>query len=325
MYIRHRHTGKGGRLDVILSRKAPDFSREDIKRAIREGFVTVNSDVVTKPGRTISDGEFVEMNLMRFKKSFYQNAAGYQSDIEQITQQIDIIAEYPDFLVVNKPAGLLVHQTHNPHDISLVDILTKWYPEMHGVGESFTEQNRSGIVHRIDKDTSGLLVVARTEHGYRNLKQQFKNRTVKKEYMAIVRGTLSSAFGQITYNVARSKTDHTRRTVVTEETPKRQYSGTPRKAHTEYEVVAYGTWHTIPVTNVRVWLHTGRTHQIRLHFKAIGHPLLGDKMYGGKWEKYESPAVRQLLHASRLAFTYNGETYDFSVDIPEEMKIVGSG
>jgi len=320
MRTRFEHKGTPKRLDAMLAEHMAEFSREELKAAIREGYVYIEGQTIRKPPTSVQPGDCVDIDVLGFKKSFFHTPTDSPGGAE-LREHVHVLYEHEDFVVVSKPAGLLVHRTHNSHEISLVEILTDWYPDMRGVGESDGIQDRSGIVHRIDKDTSGILLVARTPRGYTTLKRKFQERDVHKTYIAIVRGTVREKHGHITARVARSKTDHTRRTIVTEETSKRHYSGLPRDAHTEYEVLKYGTVKGNAVTNVRAWLHTGRTHQIRLHFKHMGHPLLGDKMYGGKWEKYHSPVARQLLHAERLAFEYEGEYYTFSSEPPAGMRL----
>jgi len=318
MRTRLEHHGESRRLDAMLAEYMAEFSREELKEAIREGYVRVEGRTVYKPRFALESGDCVDIDIARFKKSFFQTPTPRG---DALRDKVEVLSCYPDFLVVNKPAGLLVHRTHNPHEVSLVEILTEWYPEIQGVGESEGVQDRSGIVHRLDKDTSGILVVARTTRGYRQLKHKFQDRTVDKTYIAIVRGTMNEERGEISARVARSKTDHTRRVIVTDQTSKRHYSGVPREAHTEYEVLQYGTVRDTEVTKIRVWLHTGRTHQIRLHCKHLGHPLLGDKMYGGKWEKHHSSETRHLLHAESLSFEYQGERYDFSSEPPADMEL----
>jgi len=320
MKIIHTHTGHIERLDRVLSRKMSEFSREDIKEAIKEGFVYIDDVLKTRPSTRICSGQTVMFQLMEFKKSFFQNPDS-PPESHVLQTYVRILAEYPEFIFVYKPAGLLVHQTHNPNSISLVEILKAQFPEIDGVGENCFEEgpDRSGIVHRIDKDTSGVLVVARTQEAYMNLKQAFQNREVNKLYAAIVRGRVEREHGYVTYKLARSKTDHTRRTLVTDTAHKKEYSGIARDAKTEYWTQQYKTVHNITATHIAVRLHTGRTHQIRLHMKAIGHPLLGDKMYGGKWEKHHSPVPRQLLHASYLGLWYKNRYYEATADIPSDM------
>lgn len=322
MHIIHTHTGEAQRLDRVLAEKAPDFSREEVKQAIKDGFVYVNEEQKVRPSYILHSGDRVVFQLMEFKKSFFA-APGQPPTGETLRPYVTILRAHRDFLGVYKPAGLLVHKTNNPHELSLVDILKEQYPEIHGVGEQ-GEVDRSGIVHRIDKDTSGVLLIARTAEGYSHLKTQFQTRQVTKRYLALVRGYIARSYGEITYHVARSKTDHTRRTIVTAQSDKRQYSGVPREAKTEYRVQSRGYMYGIPVTQVDIGLHTGRTHQIRLHMKAIGHPILGDKMYGGKWEKHHSRARRQLLHASYIGFWFEGEYYEISSPVPADMRFASS-
>ncbi|MFB6225636.1 MAG: pseudouridine synthase, partial [Candidatus Paceibacteria bacterium] len=154
-------------MDRILAQKISEFSREDLKDAIKDGFVYVDDAVKTRPGTRVSPGQTIVLHLMEFKKSFFQHP-GEPPTSHSLRSDVSVLAEYRDFVFVYKPAGLLVHQTHNPHTISLVEIVKEWYPDIDGVGEPHSEEgpDRSGIVHRIDKDTSGVLVIARTQDAY---------------------------------------------------------------------------------------------------------------------------------------------------------------
>lgn len=304
------------RIDKFLSGFLQNVSREYIQDLIRKQMVFKNGDLVKKPKELISLGDIVE--VLRFQTD--QSELKYQNlEINNaLKEKVKVIYEHPDFIVVDKPAGLLVHKTNNPNSYSLVDVLLEKYPEIAQAQESnqsteASQQNRAGIVHRIDKDTSGLIVVARTKKALYELKRLFKKREVYKEYLCLVRGQIKALHGHIDYPIIRSKLEHTKRVAVT--SPK-QIASTQRHAHTEYWVLEQYKDFSL----LKVVIHTGRTHQIRVHMKAIGHPIVGDRIYGGKLEqKSSSTHNRQFLHAHRLQFNYCGENYSFSSELSNDL------
>jgi 23S rRNA pseudouridine1911/1915/1917 synthase len=203
-----------------------------------------------------------------------------------------------DLAVVEKPAGLVVHSAPSHREGTLVDLLG----EVLGGGEA----DRPGIVHRLDKDTSGLMLVARNEESHRALARMVKAREVEREYTALVEGRLDSRSGTIDAPLGRHRRRRTRRAV--------KGAGS-REARTHFEVIEL-----LPAdTLVRARLETGRTHQIRVHFAAIGHPVAGDPEYGSR---SRHGLDRQFLHASRLAFTHprTGERLEFASELPEDLR-----
>jgi 23S rRNA pseudouridine1911/1915/1917 synthase len=212
-----------------------------------------------------------------------------------------------------------VHKTNNPESYSLADIILKQYPEIRGVRDKYQSkeaelQERDGIVHRIDKDTSGIIVIARNQKSFEILKQLFQDREVYKEYICLVRGHLREPHGNIIYPIIRSKLDHTKRVAVVNI---KQSGIKERTAHTEYWVDQEYSQASL----LRVVIHTGRTHQIRVHMKAIGHPIIGDILYGGKLEAQHTHSLsRQFLHAHKISFTYKGEEYSFISDLPLDLQ-----
>lgn len=211
-----------------------------------------------------------------------------------------IIYEDENIIAVNKPAGLLVHPTKTSKEKTLVDWLLEKYPEIKNVGE---DPNRPGIVHRLDKDTSGVLIIAKNQKTFEFLKTQFKDRKVKKIYVALVKGSLGKTSGKI-------------------ETPIKRFSKT-RDAITEYKVIsAYGGSASggKKYTLLEVYPKTGRTHQIRLHLKAIGHPVLCDKLYT-KTPDCPFGLKRQFLHARSLELNLpNGSRIKLEADLPEDLQ-----
>jgi 23S rRNA pseudouridine1911/1915/1917 synthase len=303
------------RIDKFLAEFIQDISRQHIQTLIKEKLVLKNGTIVLKSKELVSLGDIIEIDTLTIKKQTFEIDNMLKEDLASMVR---VIFEHPDFLVVNKPAGLLVHKTNNINSYSLVDILIKEYPEIKQAvdidqnSESIL-QKRYGIVHRIDKDTSGLVIVARNKEALIELKKLFKNRNIYKEYICLVRGIIKENYGNITYPIARSKLEHTKRIALVSD---KQFHNTKRQAHTEYWVLARYEDSTL----LKVVIHTGRTHQIRVHMQAIGHPIIGDKLYGGKLEKKDKNSIhRQFLHASKLKFEYLGEEYEFISDLPSDL------
>lgn len=219
--------------------------------------------------------------------------------------EIKIIYEDDKFLVVEKPAGLEVASEKNKEEPTLVDWLLKKYPAIAKVGP---DPSRPGIVHRLDKNASGLLVVAKTEAAFENLINQFKTRQVKKEYTVLVHGEVTQDEGRIEFPIARANSG--------------RFAAMPlgtdagRLAITEYEVVKRVKNFTLLLARIK----TGRTHQIRVHFFALGYPVVGDKLYRSR--KIKEPLLPRLfLHASKIGFNnLNGEWREFESALPEELK-----
>lgn len=222
-------------------------------------------------------------------------------------QEYGIIYEDKDVLVIDKPAGLLVHKATGNEDTSLADLLVERFPELVGVGE---KPERPGIIHRLDKDVSGVMVVARNQTAYEFLKLQFQERRMKKEYIALVHGNLSKDIDTITLRIARSR-DKARMVA-------RPESQEGRDAITHYEVI--DRWRNYDL--VKVTIETGRTHQIRVHFHALGHPLVGDTLYKIRGIKPKDLG-RVFLHAAKLTLTLpSGEVKTFESPLPQYLQDV---
>lgn len=230
-------------------------------------------------------------------------------------KEIKIIYEDNDVLAVNKPAGLLVHGPD-----SLVDWLIKKYPEIKDVGE---DRTRPGIVHRLDKDTSGVLLIAKNQKSFEFLKAQFKDRKIKKKYIALVCGNLKNKQGIIDLPIGKSKKDFRKKS------SDGKLRGKIRDAVTEYKLIRRFPDYDL----VEVSPKTGRTHQIRVHLKAIGHPVVCDKLYGFKKPASRRLAAsrggqicpfgltRQFLHANSLEFAlFNGSIIKLEADLPAELQ-----
>jgi 23S rRNA pseudouridine1911/1915/1917 synthase len=296
--------GSGERLDVFVARRCPGLSRSFVQRLIREGGVTVGG----RPGRAgqrLEQGDRVVVRM----------PAEAPEPLRPEPIPLTILYEDADLLVVDKPAGLTVHPAAGVRRGTLADALLAYRPELAGVGGP----ERPGIVHRLDRDTSGLLVVAKNEAARAALARQWKERQVEKGYLALVHGRLEPPQGVIDAPIGRDQR-HRQRMAVVE-------GG--RAARTAYRVRRY-----LPVRQaglpetprgrdvyslVEVTPSTGRTHQIRVHFAALGHPLVGDRVYG----RPSAVLGRQFLHAHRLAFRHpvDGRPLEFESPLPEDLQV----
>jgi len=308
------------RIDKFLAEFLQYTSRQQVQDLIRAKLVLKNGIVVLKPKELVSRGDIVKVDTLTIKKETLEMNNNFKQDL---SSKVKIVFEHKDFLVINKPAGLLVHKTNNINSYSLVDILVDKYPEIQDAIEDMQSkeailQQRYGIVHRIDKDTSGLIIIALTKESLVRLKHLFKERKVYKEYTCLVRGIVKLDYGNITYPIIRSKLEHTKRLAVISD---KQSRPKQRTAHSEYWVLERYK----DTTLLKVVIHTGRTHQIRVHTQAIGHPIIGDKLYGGKLEYRDKNSLdRQFLHASRLKFEYKGQKYEFIADLTNELMVYKS-
>lgn len=291
----------GGRLDLFLRERFPAVSRGALQRLIEQGHIRVNGQVV-KPTHTPRAGEQVEV--------CWPDARSADAKPEEIP--LDILFEDASLLVLNKPPGLVVHPSAGHEEHTLVNAL------LHHCGSSLSGIGgvaRPGIVHRLDKETSGCLVVAKNDETHLALAKQFEERTVEKFYDAIVLGVLERDAGEIRASIARHPS-HRKRMAV-------QESGESRFAHTSYRVLE----RLVHATHVEAEIHTGRTHQIRVHFQFLGHPVVGDTTYGAKANKrfaeatgYDAPRV--LLHARKLSFVHprTGKKVKFTAPLPEDFQ-----
>ena len=279
------------RLDQFLARELPRFSRSRIQELIRKDFVTVNGSPA-RPRDLVRAGDRIILNEPPLEKI----------DIEPQAIPLDVIYDDDDLVVINKPAGLVMHPGAGQRDQTLVNALLHRYPTLSGIGG----KERPGIVHRLDKETSGCLVVAKNDEAHRGLSAQFAERNVEKIYLAIIAGKLRRIAGTIKEEIGRHPVDRQRMSV---------RSGRGREAKTEYRVVISSN----EMTLVECRLHSGRTHQIRVHLQHIGHPVMGDKVYGGRFAK---AFPRQMLHAWKLGFEHprTGERKNFEAPLPEDFQ-----
>lgn len=306
------------RVDKAINHHFPEVSRSQVSEWFSDGLVTINGKSAKKTQKVFL-GDLVSIDVNQLRREGFES--GLQSGDLDATQWLKF--EHEHFLIFEKPANVLVHRTNNPDSISFIDAVLEDFPEIRGVRDDRydaggNQQIRDGLVHRLDKETSGLIVVARTQHGFDELKRKFAQREVLKDYYAIVRGKVKELEGEITFPIVRSKIDHAKRVAVVSEHDQAFYEG-KRTARSVYTVMSYHELEDGPVTLVSVRIHTGRTHQIRVHMKAIGHVVWGDILYGGKHEK-DRVLARLGLHAYRLGFVFDGESYVFQSDLPEELR-----
>src|SRR5215472_975380 len=277
------------RLDRFLAREIPKYSRLRIQQLIRAGFIHVNR-ATARPRQLLRTGDEIEV---------------IEPPVEKIETRpepipLDILFEDNDVIVINKPSGLVVHPGAGHREHTLVNALLSHCPTLSGIGG----KERPGIVHRLDKDTSGCLVVAKNDATHWDLSRQFAERTVEKIYLALVAGKLRKQTGVIEEKIGRHPVQRKRMSVA---------SPRGRAARTEYCVVRTGDRASL----IECRLHSGRSHQVRVHLHHVGHPVLGDKVYGSHLAK-DFP--RQMLHARRLGFRHprTGEWKVFEAPLPDD-------
>ncbi len=279
------------RLDHFLAKRLPQYSRTRLQQLIRSGFVRLNG-ASTRPRQIVRAGDKIDVR---------------ESPVEQIETRpqripLDILFEDDDLIVINKPAGLTVHPGAGQREHTLVNALLSHCTTLSGIGG----KERPGIVHRLDKETSGCLVVAKNDFAHRELSGQFADRTVEKIYLALVAGKLRKPAGVIEERIGRHPVHRQRMSVTTKR---------GRTAKTEYRVVRSNEEASL----IECRLHSGRTHQVRVHLHHLGHPVLGDKVYGARLVKN---FPRQMLHAWKLAFRHpqTGEWKQFQASVPDDFK-----
>ncbi len=281
---------QGIRLDVFLANKL-DFSRSKVQKLLSDNKITVNGlSAKSKQLTCIGDEILVEI------------VEPTELEVKAVDIPLDIIYQDSDLAVINKQQGLTVHQGSGTGDETLVNALLYHLDSLSGINGVV----RPGIVHRIDKDTSGLLVVAKNDISHLSLSKQIESKTCKREYLALLEGNLKTDSGRIETYISRSTKNRTMMAV----------SSSGRKAITNYQVVERNNGYTL----CRFILETGRTHQIRVHAKHLGHPVVGDTVYGYKNQKFKLQG--QLLHAYKLTFTHptKNELVSFEAPLPEYFK-----
>ncbi|MDA1257039.1 MAG: RluA family pseudouridine synthase [Chloroflexi bacterium] len=286
--------GEKRRLDVCVADGVPDISRSTAQRLVREGAVAVNGAIEMRPSHAVTPGAEIRVELP---------APPGDTELLASHQQFEIAWEDGHLLIVDKPSGLSVHPGPGHESDTLVNGLLARFPEIRGVGE----HDRPGIVHRLDRDTSGLMLVARTGRAHALLTEAIRERRVRRHYTALVRGGPETDAGVIDAPLGRDPHNRQRQAIVED----------GREARTRFSVLERLSRTTL----LGVELETGRTHQIRIHLSSIGHPVCGDAVYG-RAAKGPGGLGRQFLHASGLSFTHpvSGEEIQLESPLPEDLQ-----
>ncbi len=303
------------RLDIFLTKKL-GVSRSQVRKMIDNKQITINDKQPKKAGNLIKDGDKIILSKIikkpKLPKTIKQpkpaaNSAKYS--------KLNIVAETDDYLVINKPSGLLTHPTMARESMSVASVLAKKYPEIKKVGDD--PETRPGIVHRLDKEASGLLVVARTQKMFGCLKEQFKKREIEKEYLVLVHGKIHKDWDEINFPIKRTKNSD--RMAAIPYLKDGLTSDDGREAKTEFLVEK----RFVNFTLLRVKIYTGRMHQIRTHFLAYNHPIVGDPLYFQKKQKrkWDEKCGRLFLHCCQLGFVnLKNEKKKFTIELPLELE-----
>ncbi len=290
----------GKRADVVLAHFLSDHTRSQIKKLIDDGFVLVQGQPI-KPSKKFNKGEIVSVSLPE----------PVSIDAEPEDLDIEVIHEDSSIIVVNKPAGMVVHPGAGVRKGTLVNALLYKCKDLSGIGGKI----RPGIVHRLDKDTSGVIVAAKNDQAHNSLVNQFKSRTVKKRYLAIVQGVIKEDSGSFFSQIGRDPVNRVKMS---------SKSRVGRESHTLWNVLKRFKSSTL----VEAEPKTGRTHQIRVHFSENGFPILADKVYGHKKQrdvtlaKAEKEIGRQALHASKIGFMHPADEkwVEYEAPVPDDMR-----
>ncbi len=293
------------RLDKFISLKT-GITRSRVVEAILHKKVQIDGQIIHKPSQKLKQGQSVSVELEEaVPKQMHDN----------LEIQIPILLDTKDFMTVNKPAGLSVHPGAGHTAISLSEIMLLRYPFLSGVGDPA----RPGIVHRLDKDTSGCLAIAKTKQGYEFLRLQFLERKVTKIYLAVVLGRIDKGFS-IDTPLGKSVSDFRKMTTANFKSKKEALTQVDPIEVLKIPSREYQGVKVDEITLILVKLHTGRTHQIRVHMASVGHPVLGDTLYGTRRAKFAS-LHRQFLHAYKLCFEReDGVTLCAEAPLPEDLK-----
>ncbi len=290
----------GKRIDKFLATEFFSYSRGELIKKIKSGEVLANKKIV-KPSYVLQEKDILEITETEKKKEVVPNRK----------IELDIIFENKDIIVINKPAGISAHPSANEKENTIANALVAKYPKIKDVhDDSIDAWMRPGIVHRLDRETSGIMVIAKNKEAFAELKRAFKKRTVKKKYVAIFLGTFKNKEGMIEKQIARSS--NYRKQVIAGRKTKTKI----REAVTNYKVLkgcnGYSYVEAVP--------ETGRMHQIRVHLASMGHPIIGDALYTKKNTTIKNIAKRQMLHAKSIEFVLFGEKYIFSAQPPVDFR-----
>ena len=291
-------TEAGQRLDRYLAGLLTDRSRTYIQQLIESGVIQVNGRT-SKPGYALRAGDEIQIDLSA--------ASGQEQQVKPQSLPLEVVYEDSDLLIINKAPGMVVHPAPGHYEDTLVNALLAYYPDL----QAFDTDHRPGIVHRLDRDTSGLLIVAKNAHAQAVLIEQMQRHEVVKRYLALAEGVISLDQGSIDAPIRRDPR-HRQQMAIT--------ATGSREARTHFRVLERFAHHTL----LQLQLETGRTHQIRVHLKAIGHPVVGDTTYGSGNVIRGSRLRRQFLHAYQLQFAHpiTGKPLEFEAPLPDDLQIV---
>lgn len=292
----------GVRLDRALSRMLPDSSRTFLQKIIKDGCVFCNGKCVTVPRFPVQHDMKITVEMPEL--SLPEVPAAEEFDFT-------ILYEDDQMLVIDKPAGVVVHPAAGNHEGTVVNALLGRYPSL---AEGLNANSRPGIVHRLDKDTSGCLVIAKTPEAQFHLGNAFANREVSKTYLTIVRGIPQRPTGEVVTLIGRHPVNRQKMAVV-------ERNG--KTAVTSYHLLGSGSINDVKLSLLAVKIATGRTHQIRVHMNHLGFPVLGDQVYGGSRARVEG-VERQLLHAWKIELPHPGnrQKCSFKAELPEDFRKV---
>lgn len=307
LIIKNDHIGQ--RLDTVLSQLLPEVSRSGAANLIRNKKVKID-DIYVKPGYRLKGGERVDVVL---------EVVAEPSDLIGQAIPLDIIHEDEDIIVINKEAGMVVHPAPGNYQNTLANALIHRFPKINSIGMT----DRPGIVHRLDKDTSGVMVAAKTQMALTHLANQFQTRSLTKKYLALVWGNPKDSSGKVTDPIGRHPTDRKRMSI---------HSRKKRNAETLWKVKE----HFRNISLLEIEIKTGRTHQIRVHCASIHHPVVGDPIYGGKKNVRLVQGLsqntigrilktrRQMLHAWTLSIVHPRTQMPlrFKAQMPKDMKVL---
>jgi 23S rRNA pseudouridine1911/1915/1917 synthase len=306
-------SGRGTRLDQWVVAHFPELSRVRVQELLEARLILVNGNPA-KPSQKLRGNERISVEA--------RQRPPLRAEAESIP--LNVLDEDDDLLIVNKPAGMSVHAGAGNSQGTLVNALLGRGQSLSRGGTDIEDQLRPGIVHRLDKETSGLIVIAKNDYSHSKLAESFRTRAVKKTYVALAEGKLEKPAGKIDFPIGRDPVHRTRmKAFIAPSTPgKHVPAGQIREALTEWRKLIQFA----PATLVEVQLRTGRTHQIRVHFSALKHPLVGDTLYGAAPQisvgKIELPRLgRQFLHAARLGFPHprTGKWVDARSPLPPDL------
>ena len=304
---------KKSRIDYYLSQIYKDLSRNKIKNLIQKNFLKINGTIITDPSKKIVNGDEVFLEVKEDK----------EVSLKPFNYELNIIFEDKDLIIINKKAGISIHPGAGNYDKTIVNALIKYKGKnLSDISDKF----RPGIVHRIDKDTSGLIVIAKNNFTHINLSKQFKDHSIERKYLAMVWGKIRPQFGRIETLIKRSSKNRQLMEVGISK---------GKKAITNYKTLEVFESGKIPTFSlVECTLETGRTHQIRVHLKHKGNAILGDRHYKKKYKEIKNVEIdtaevlnslnRQFLHAKSIGFVHPRENKKifFEVDLPSELKII---